>query len=94
MSAQTIKQYDHKEVATLLIKEQGLHEGNFDLAFEFQIAVGAVGPNPESLLPGAMLGIGKITLSPAAKPGPSTVDAAIVNPKPAASSSRTKRQTK
>lgn len=69
-----------KELAELLIKEKNLHEGLFDLAFEFQIAVGGVGPTTESLVPGAMIGVSRVGLTQTQQVGPHTVDAALVNP--------------
>jgi hypothetical protein len=68
------------DLAELLVKHHDLHEGLYDLAFEFQIAVGAIGPSPESVLPGAMIGIKGVGLMKAEKNGPQTVDAAKVNP--------------
>jgi len=69
-----------KELITLLIKDKNLHEGKFDLSVEFQIAVGGVGPAPELIVPGAMIGVSRVGLAIAPLDGPNTVDAAIVNP--------------
>lgn len=69
-----------QQIAELIIKEQKLHEGLYDLAFEFQIGVGAVGPSPETVLPGAMIGISRIGIKRAEKLGPLTVDASKINP--------------
>lgn len=69
-----------RELATVLIKHYGLHEGCFDLLVEFQIGVGAVGPDPATPAPGVMIGVSKIGLMPSKNKGPTTVDAAIVNP--------------
>jgi len=68
------------DLATVLIKHYGLHEGCYDLMIEFQIGVGAVGPTPEALSPGAMIGVSKVGLMSSKSTGPTTVDAAIVNP--------------
>jgi hypothetical protein len=70
-----------KELAELLIKKNKLHEGRFDLSIEFQIAVGGVGPTPETVVPGAMIGVKRIGLLRTELDGPHTVDASIVNPK-------------
>lgn len=69
-----------QDLATVLIKHYGLHEGCYDLMIEFQIGVGAVGPAPEALSPGVMIGVSKVGLIPSKSTGPATVDAAIVNP--------------
>jgi len=70
-----------KELITVLIKHNQLHEGLYDLSVEFQIAIGAVGPSTEALFPGAMLGISRIGLMPAEQKTIHTVDAAEVNPR-------------
>lgn len=69
-----------REIAELLVKHQGLHEGLYDLAIEFQIGVGGVGPSPELVLPGAMLGVKRIGLKQTLVTGTTTVDASVVNP--------------
>jgi hypothetical protein len=72
------------EMTEILIKNQGLHEGLYNLSVQFQIAVGAVGPSPESICPGAMMGISRIGLSRTKKEKANihTVNAAEVNPAP------------
>lgn len=71
-----------RDLAELLIKHRGLHEGLYNLAFQFQIAVGAVGPSPEAAVPGAMLGVSGVGLEKVDQAGPHTVDAAVINPAP------------
>jgi hypothetical protein len=71
-----------KELAAVLVKHYGITEGRYDILVEFQIGVGGVGPTPDSRLPGAMVGISKIGLSPVVPgraEGPATIDAAEVN---------------
>lgn len=67
-------------VAEILVKHYGLTSGMFDLQVEFQIGTGAVGPDKENLVPGAMIGVSRLALVPASKLGPNTVDASMVNP--------------
>ena len=69
-----------KEIAEILVKEKKLHKGFFDLSVEFQIAVGGIGPSPESIAPGVMVSLSRIGLVKAQQLGPNTVDAALVNP--------------
>lgn len=77
-----VKSIDVREMTKLLVKHYGLHEGRYNLALEFQIGVGSFGPTTETKLPGAAVCISKIGIAPAnEQDGPSTVDAAIVNPK-------------
>lgn len=72
------------ELTEILVKHQGLHEGLYNLSLEFQLAVGAVGPTPELICPGAMIGVSRIGLSKTEKEKANihTVDAAKVNPAP------------
>lgn len=69
------------ELAAVLVKHYGLHEGQYDLQIEFQIGTGAVGPDPRSLLPGALIGLSRVGLVLSQATGPTTVDAARVNPR-------------
>jgi hypothetical protein len=72
------------EITEILIKHQGLHEGLYNLSVQFQIAVGAIGPSPELICPGAMLGVSRIGISNTEeeKANSHTVNAAKVNPAP------------
>jgi len=72
------------ELTEILIKHQELHEGLYNLSLEFQIAVGAVGPTPELISPGAMIGVSRIGLAKTEKEKANihTVDAASFNPAP------------
>jgi hypothetical protein len=70
-----------KDLAVVLIKHYDLTEGVFDLMVEYQIGIGAVGPDKSSLVPGAMIGVSRIGLMPTTMSGINTVDASTVNPK-------------
>lgn len=69
-----------RDLAGVLVKHYDLHEGHFDLLVEFRIGTGPVGPEPAALTPGVMIGVSRIGLMPSKADGPTTVDAAIVNP--------------
>ena len=69
-----------RELAAALVKHYDIHEGKFDLTIEFQIGVGNVGRDAASRVPGAAIGISKVGLVKAKVDGPTTVDAAVVNP--------------
>ena len=71
-----------RDLTVALIKHYGIHEGRYDLLVEFQIGMGAVGPDPASVTPGAMIGVSRVGLMPAKGNGPTSVDAALVNPAP------------
>ena len=80
------------ELTEILVKHKGLHEGLYNLSLEFQLAVGAVGPTPELICPGAMIGVSRIGLSKTEKEKTNihTVDAAKVNPAPKKRARKTK----
>ena len=69
-----------RELAALLVKHYALTEGMYDLMVEYHIGTGAVGPDKENLVPGAMIGVSRLGLVPSTKPGPNTVDASAINP--------------
>jgi hypothetical protein len=67
------------ELGKLLVKHYGLVEGKYDVLVEFGIGTGAVGPTPETRVPGAMIGVNKIGLIPTKTVSPLTIDAAKLN---------------
>ena len=69
-----------KDLAAVLVRHYGLHEGLFDVMVEYQIAVGGFGPDPANPLPGAMMGAHRIGLIRTEQPSGRTVDAALINP--------------
>jgi hypothetical protein len=81
-----------KDLVALLIRREGLHEGLFEPAVQFNMAVanfhGPAGGGPGVL--NTVVGIG---LSRAKQPTPSTVDAAAVNPAPATFASKSRRRS-
>lgn len=70
-----------KELAAVLVKHYKLYEGLYETSIGLQVAVGAVGPTPETVVPGAMLGVTSLGLRKADIAGLHTVDASEVNPK-------------
>lgn len=71
------------EVATTLVKEQGLHEGLWALAFEMNVSIGTMGASSAEAKPGVLVQIAKVQLvrQTEARPGAiHVVDAALVNP--------------
>lgn len=72
------------EIAEMLIKRQGIHEGEWTASVEFAINAGALGPTPNEAKPGLMVIGNNLMLSKALPNTPShlVVDAAKVNPKP------------
>lgn len=97
--------FDYKTIVTAMIKEQGLHEGMWQLYVEFGIVAANMGfrddanPNsplgpedglPEFILPTAIIPIKKIGLVKTEVATNLSVDAAKVNPKTAARKSQKK----
>jgi len=78
--------FDFKEVATALIKQQGLHEGFWLIAFKFSMGAGIIGATPDDARPAALLQMLKVQLVKQTQIPPPhphlTVDAAEVNPAP------------
>jgi hypothetical protein len=54
--------FDLKEVAAALIKQQGIHDGLWIIAFEFNLGAGLVGASKEDVRPSAFVQINKISL--------------------------------
>lgn len=71
----------HSDLLALLIRHFDLHEGLFVLSVDFQVAVGAIGPTPDDMLPGMMVGVAGIGVEAVDLPGPNTLDASECNPR-------------
>lgn len=76
--------FNLSELATLLIRNQGIHEGRWMVAFEFGFAAANAGSSPSEIKPAAIVQITKamLTRAPDAIPNESglVVDASLVNP--------------
>lgn len=77
----------HREIATLLVKQQEIHEGFWGLFLRFGLqAINIPVQIPDSsrigLFPAAVLPILEIGIQPFAELNDLCVDAAVVNPKP------------
>ncbi len=77
--------YTHKELTTLLIKHEGIHEGHWAIQVEFGLGagnfpLGAPDKSTIELTPAAIVGVTKIGIRRQDEPNPLTVDAAQVNP--------------
>jgi hypothetical protein len=80
VSAPTNPPIPLKDLAKILIKHYGYHEGFYEVGVQFNIAVGSVGPNQTQIAPGAVLTVGGIALSRCPESSPLGVDASVVNP--------------
>ena len=72
--------FTHKQLATMLVREQGIHEGLWVVQYTFGLAGTNVGPNADDLNPAAIVPILNIILGRAPERNALTVDAAEVNP--------------
>lgn len=67
-----------RELAELLVRHHGYTEGIYETTLEFQVAIGSVGPNPQEVLPGAIVGISRIGLTKIPEMSPHSVDASLL----------------
>jgi hypothetical protein len=78
--------WSHKELATLLVKAAGIHEGRWFLMMTFAMSPANFGPSDDQMNPGMVMaatGVG-IQREPPEQRAPASlvVDAAEVNPAP------------
>jgi hypothetical protein len=80
-STKPVGRYTHSltELAEILVKHHGLHEGFYEIAFELQVGIGSVGQDDQRL-PGAAFGVKTVGLSRIDRLAPMSVDASKVNP--------------
>jgi len=83
MPESTTIMFTHKEVAEALVKVQGIHEGIWGVAIQFGLGATVAGPTQEEVLPSAIVPVMSIGIRKFDKENNLTVDAAVVNPKPA-----------
>ena len=69
------------DVTKLLIKQNNIHEGLFDLAFEITVTVGTLGASKGDAFPGVLSQIKAVGLIRTEDRKEITVDAAECNPK-------------
>jgi hypothetical protein len=85
-----------KELAGLIVKASGVHEGRWFLAINFGMGPGNFGPTPEQLLPGMVLAVQGVFIQreDPANPLPGiTVDAGEINPEPAPAPKRRPKES-
>jgi hypothetical protein len=74
--------FELKELATHLVKIEGIKEGKWVIGFEFNLGAGLVGISPDNPRPAAFAAINKVTLTRHVEGTPEPpfiVDAAEVN---------------
>jgi hypothetical protein len=72
--------FTYKEVAEILIKAQGIHEGIWGLFIKFGLNAANIGENEAALRPAAIIPVLEIGLQKMDKESNIAVDAAKVNP--------------
>jgi hypothetical protein len=72
--------FKHTEVVEALLKKQGIHEGIWGLYVRFGLQAANMGPNPNELMPVAIVPLMEIGLQKMDVEGSLAVDAAKVNP--------------
>ena len=80
--------FSHREVVEALIRQQGLHEGIWQLYVEFGIAGVNVGPDDTALNPAAVVPVVKLGLTKTDQRNNLSADAEEVNPKRKARSAK------
>lgn len=82
--------YSIRELVTLMLKDQNIHEGNWILTAKFSLSVINIGLSPDSsdVAPAGLSKIDGIGIENVIDPLPFSVDASVVNPK------KTKSQSK
>ena len=76
--------FSHKELAEMMIKKVGIHEGKWMLQISFGFAAINTGPAPDQMIPSTVVGIQAMGIQKAQPDSPPNlvVDAAEVNPAP------------
>jgi len=74
---------DYRDLATLIVRDKGIRNGYWGAFFRFGLAGANAGPDPESLVPAAIVGIQEVGIQRFDEPNNLTVDAAKVWVKPA-----------
>lgn len=83
MAEAKVYSFDLDEVTTALIRQQGLHEGVWSLAFEFSFGAAFAGASKEEARPSAFVQINRLQLvrqTEISEGQPRGVDASEVNP--------------
>jgi hypothetical protein len=75
--------FTHQEIAEMLVKKEGIHEGFWGVYFELGLTGGAIPAQSggDVIVPGAIVLINKVGILKFDKPNSLTVDASSVNPK-------------
>lgn len=67
-----------KQLGELLVRHYKIKTGKYEVLVEFQFGAGAVGLQPEQKIPGLVIGVNRIGLTPTTTDGPNTIDASKI----------------
>jgi hypothetical protein len=83
MAEITRVEFTNKDLAVLMLKEQGIHEGNWVIQAKFSFSAMNMGQNPDGTdaIPTGIVGIAGIGLELVPQALPFSINAAEVNPK-------------
>lgn len=82
----------YTELATLLVRERGIHEGIWGICFNFGLTATNLGPDDANVLPCAIVQIPALSLHRFEKITSISVDAAVVNPRPRESRAKSRKR--
>ena len=88
--------YPFQELAALMVKDRGIHEGLWTVVFRFGLkaaSIGTTGLNDTDLVPTALVGVLEVGIQRMEKASNLTVDAAVVNPHPSETRKPTKKKS-
>jgi hypothetical protein len=75
--------YTNKELLILMLKDKGIHEGNWVLGAEFAFTASNIGQSPDGsdASPAGIVALSNVHIAQVQQPLPFSVDAAEANPK-------------
>jgi hypothetical protein len=84
MADPTQYSFQLSEIAELMLRSSGIHEGKWVIGIEFGVGIGPIPLKPDEAYPGAVITANRLMLSALAggpQPPNLVFDAAILNPK-------------
>lgn len=72
--------YKVRELTTMLLRDNGIHDGHWMLSTTFQFNAGNAGPTEDDIYPSAIVSVSAVGIQRVPQPTQFTVDAAKVNP--------------
>ncbi|MEW5981596.1 MAG: hypothetical protein AB1806_04415 [Acidobacteriota bacterium] len=92
MAETTQVSFTHKEIAEILVRSRGIHEGFWGIFVRFGLRGANVGNSDSDLMPAAIVPIVEVGLQRFEKENNLSVDAAKVNPEHAGERSKRRRR--